>query len=107
MVQLSQLDYRAMPCTVAHDGVLSKFSNRTAPDQGKWCGPSGQAAWTVLHVPKRSLLSAGSLSSSQQGEPSCWASLLVFGLIKGTVSRDFRLLVFFMNHIPPSPGVYH
>jgi hypothetical protein len=25
---------------------------------------------------------------------------------KGTVSRDFRLLVFFMNQFPPSPGVY-
>ncbi len=32
---------------VAHDGVLCTFSNRSAPDQGKWCGPSGQAAWTV------------------------------------------------------------
>jgi hypothetical protein len=27
--------------------------------------------------------------------------------IKGTVSRDFRLLVFFMNQFPPSPRVYH
>jgi hypothetical protein len=26
---------------------------------------------------------------------------------KGTVSRDFRLLVFFMNQFPPSPWVYH
>jgi hypothetical protein len=27
--------------------------------------------------------------------------------IKGTVSRDFRLLVFFMNQFPPSIWVYH
>ncbi len=27
--------------------------------------------------------------------------------IKGTVSRDFRLLVFFINQFPPSPWVYH
>ncbi len=27
--------------------------------------------------------------------------------LKGTVSRDFRLLVFFMNQFPPSPLVYH
>ncbi len=27
--------------------------------------------------------------------------------LKGTVSRDFRLLVFFMNQFPPSPWVYH
>jgi hypothetical protein len=27
--------------------------------------------------------------------------------IKGTVSRDFRCLVFFMNQFPPSPWVYH
>ncbi len=27
--------------------------------------------------------------------------------IKGTVSRDIWLLVFFMNQVPPSPGVYH
>ena len=26
---------------------------------------------------------------------------------KGTVSRDFRLLVFFMNQFPPIPGEYH
>ncbi len=26
---------------------------------------------------------------------------------KGTVSRDFRLLVFFMNQFPPSMKVYH
>ncbi len=26
---------------------------------------------------------------------------------KGTVSRDFLLLVFFMNQFPPSPWVYH
>ncbi len=26
---------------------------------------------------------------------------------KGTVSRDFRLLVFFMNQCPPIPWVYH
>ncbi len=27
--------------------------------------------------------------------------------LKGTVSRDFLLLVFFMNQFPPSPWVYH
>ncbi len=26
---------------------------------------------------------------------------------KGTVSRDFMLLVFFMNQFPPSPWLYH
>jgi hypothetical protein len=28
-------------------------------------------------------------------------------LLKGTVSRDFWLLVFFMNQFPPSPRVFH
>ena len=28
-------------------------------------------------------------------------------LLKGTVSRDFLLLVFFMNQFPPSPRVFH
>ncbi len=28
-------------------------------------------------------------------------------LFKGTVSRDFLLLVFFMNQFPPSPRVFH
>ncbi len=28
-------------------------------------------------------------------------------LLKGTVSRDFRLLVFFMKQFPPSPWAYH
>jgi hypothetical protein len=35
---------------VAHGGVLCTFSNRSAPYRGKWCGPSGLAAWTVHHV---------------------------------------------------------
>jgi hypothetical protein len=28
-------------------------------------------------------------------------------MFKGTVSRDFLLLVFFMNQFPPSPRVFH
>jgi hypothetical protein len=28
-------------------------------------------------------------------------------MLKGTVSRDFLLLVFFMNQFPPSPRVFH
>ncbi len=31
----------------------------------------------------------------------------VFSGYKGTVSRDFLLLVFFMNQFPPSPRVFH
>jgi hypothetical protein len=38
------------------DGVLCTFSNRSAPDRGKWCGPSGQAAWTVNYVQNHTLL---------------------------------------------------
>ncbi len=30
-----------------------------------------------------------------------------FSRLKGTVSRDFRLLVFFMDQFPPSIWVYH
>ncbi len=43
---------------VAHDGVfvLCTFSNRSCPDRDKWCGPSGQAAWTVHHVQNHTLL---------------------------------------------------
>ncbi len=44
---------------VDHDGVLCTFSNRLALysiDRGKWCGPSGQAAWTVHHVQNHTLL---------------------------------------------------
>jgi hypothetical protein len=40
------LAMRSLP-DVAHDGVLCTFSNRSAPDRGKWCGPSGKPAWTV------------------------------------------------------------
>ncbi len=32
---------------------------------------------------------------------------LLFRQFKGTVSRDFLLLVFFMNQFPPSPRVFH
>jgi hypothetical protein len=34
---------------------------------------------------------------------SIFNSLLVLKVLKGTVSRDFLLLVFFMNQFPPSP----
>ncbi len=34
-------------------------------------------------------------------------SLLYLCMFKGTVSRDFLLLVFFMNQFPPSPRVFH
>ena len=73
--------YQAMPSLrdVAHDGVLCTFSNRSAPDRAKWCGPSGQVAWTVNHVQNHH--PAGSLSSSQPGGPPCWTSPLAFGLI--------------------------
>ncbi len=30
-----------------------------------------------------------------------------WGQVKGTVSRDFLLLVFFMDQFPPSPRVFH
>ncbi len=68
---------KAMPSLrdAAHDGVLCTFSNRSAPDRGKWCGPSGQLA---MDRPSRTKSHpAGSLSSSQP----CWASPLAFGLI--------------------------
>jgi hypothetical protein len=46
------LEHQVIPSLrdVAHDGFLCTLSNRSAPDRGKWCGPSGQAAWTVHHV---------------------------------------------------------
>ncbi len=52
------LENQAMPSlrNVAHDGVLCTFSNRSAPDRGKWCGPSGKAAWTVDHVQNLTLV---------------------------------------------------
>jgi hypothetical protein len=55
---MALLEYQAMPSfrDVAHDCVLCTFSNRSAPDRGKWCGPSGQAAWTVRHAQNHTLL---------------------------------------------------
>jgi hypothetical protein len=53
------LEYQAMPslCDVAHDVVLCTFSKHIpAPDRGKWCGPSGQVAWTVHYVQNHTLL---------------------------------------------------
>jgi hypothetical protein len=52
------LECQAMPSLrdVAHDGVFSTFSNRSVPDRGKWCGLSGQAAWTVHFVRNHTLL---------------------------------------------------
>jgi hypothetical protein len=72
------LEYQNMPSLrdVAHAGVLCTFSNRSAPDRGKWYGSSGQSKLTVHHVQNHTLLgSAGSLSSSQSGGPPCSYSL--------------------------------
>ncbi len=46
------------------------FSNRSAPDRGKWFSPS-----------RTKSLPAGPLSSSQTGRLPWWASSLAFGLI--------------------------
>ena len=40
----------------APDGVLCTFRNRSAPDRDMWCGPLGQAAWTVHHVQNHTLM---------------------------------------------------
>ncbi len=40
-------------------------------------------------------------------EGKCIYMYYISACIKGTVPRDFRLLVFFMNQFPPSPSVYH
>jgi hypothetical protein len=76
-----QLSDSAMPSLrdVAHDGVLCTSINRSASDQGKWCGPSGQAAWTVHHVQNHTLL-GHSPPTSLAGQPSSlrthWATFL-------------------------------
>ncbi len=44
---------------------------------------------------------------SAQPSRQCSAPTCHFSTLKGTVPRDFRLLVFFMNQFPPSPWVYH
>jgi hypothetical protein len=48
---------------VAHEGVLCTFSNISAPDQGKWWGQSGQAAWTAHHVQNHTLLGHSPLAN--------------------------------------------
>ncbi len=52
------LEYKFMPSfrDVAHDGVLCTFSNRSAPDRDKWCGPSGQAVLTADLVQNHTVL---------------------------------------------------
>jgi hypothetical protein len=47
------LEYQAMPFLrdVAHDGVCVHLVI-----YHKWCGPSGQAAWTVHHMQNHTLL---------------------------------------------------
>jgi hypothetical protein len=59
------LEDQAMPSlrAVTHDCVLCTFINRSSPDRGKWCGPSGQAAWTVPHVQNHTLLGHSSPAS--------------------------------------------
>jgi hypothetical protein len=53
------------------------FSNcRSAQDQGKWCGPLGQSAWTVRQIQNQTLL-GHSPPASQAGRrvgPALWLS---------------------------------
>jgi hypothetical protein len=62
------LEYQALPSLhdIAHDGVLFTFSNISVPGRGKWCGRSGQAAWT-FHFKQNHPLLCHSPSASQAG----------------------------------------
>ncbi len=51
---------------IVRDVVLT-FSNRSAPDWGKWCGPSVQEAWTVHHVQIHTHLGHSPLGFTQRG----------------------------------------
>ncbi len=44
-------------------------------------------------------------TSPDPGDASWWSAGIPFWLLKGTVSRDFLLLVFFINQFTPSPRV--
>jgi hypothetical protein len=72
---------------IAHDGVLCTFSKRSAPDRGKLCGPSGQAAWAVYHVQNHTLL-GHSLSASQAGRR---VGLALYPSASLVVTSHFRL----------------
>jgi hypothetical protein len=87
------LEYQAMPSlrVIAHDDVLSTF---------KWCGPSGQATWTVHCVQNHTLL-GHSPTAAVLGQPSS------FWPLKGQCHEMFCFWLFFMNQFPPSPRVFH
>ena len=62
-----------------------------------YCGPYSAG---ILH----------SVSDQNQNLQNCFTTpnkMTSEDDIKGTVSRDFLLLVFFMNQFPPSPRVFH
>ncbi len=84
------LEYQAMPslCDVAHDGCVQvlynsswKFHQLAAGQLLSWqpvqYGKGRQYGPSITYK----ITPAGSLSSSQPGGPSCWASPLVFSLI--------------------------
>jgi hypothetical protein len=45
--------------------------------------------------------------NSRTSNVLCEMQTMKTASFKGTVSRDFLLLVFFMNQFPPSPRVFH
>ncbi len=75
----------------------STFSNRSAPDRGNCCVPSGQAVRLAHNVKKSH--SSGSLSSSQQGGPLCWTSPLAFGLIAWLPHLTYSHLQYSQQHV--------
>jgi hypothetical protein len=59
------LEYQAEPS-------LSDVAQDGAPEWGKWCGSSGQAAWTVHHEQNQTPLG----NSPPASQTPCWASPL-------------------------------
>ncbi len=73
------LEYQAMTYLrdVAHGGVLCTFSNISAPDRVKWCGPSGrQNGPSITYKITPCWVT---LLQQARGTP-CWASPLALSL---------------------------
>jgi hypothetical protein len=70
------LKYQAIHACVAHDGVLCTLSNRSAPDRGKWSGPSGKAAFCKCFEGKIFLRMGPLISGWNSGKVRKWRQVV-------------------------------
>ncbi len=95
----------------ANKGILFIFSSEFW-NQRRHLKPSLLIIWTLIKVWNEGFDYRWCEKASPRklwASPARWTATIRYNILchKGTVSRDFLLLVFFLNQFPPSLWLYH